>query len=70
MAGHRFLDRCNHLKKNDKEVVLLSGPKPLPEMMRASVQTLVFLCRPGLVATVYAVPGLRVADDESVSCSV
>lgn len=20
MAGHRFLDRCNHLKKNDKEV--------------------------------------------------
>lgn len=22
MAGHRFLDRCNHLKKNDKEEVL------------------------------------------------
>lgn len=21
MAGHRFLDRCNHLKKNDKEEV-------------------------------------------------
>lgn len=23
MAGHRFLDRCNHLKKNDKEEVLM-----------------------------------------------
>ncbi len=22
MAGHRFLDRCNHLKKNDKEEVV------------------------------------------------
>lgn len=21
MAGHRFLDRCNHLKKNEKEEV-------------------------------------------------
>lgn len=23
MAGHRFLDRCNHLKKNDKEEVFV-----------------------------------------------
>lgn len=22
MAGHRFLDRCNHLKKSDKEEVV------------------------------------------------
>ncbi|XP_030621877.1 myotubularin-related protein 10 isoform X2 [Chanos chanos] len=26
MAGHRFLDRCNHLKKNDKEELLNQYP--------------------------------------------
>ncbi|CAB1339413.1 unnamed protein product [Coregonus sp. 'balchen'] len=26
MAGHRFLDRCNHLKKNDKEEIINQYP--------------------------------------------
>lgn len=34
MAGHRFLDRCNHLKKNEKEeVIFLAVNTPVPDLL-------------------------------------
>lgn len=75
MAGHRFLERCNHLKKNDKEEVLLLKYSR-HEVDEASYIFWNALLIPFFsvlfikVPTVHIVPGLRMADDEPVPCGI
>lgn len=71
MAGHRFLDRCNHLKKNDKEEVLIRrGEHTSPNKLICLDINLALFVVVALVPAVPALPGLRVAVDEPVSCCV
>lgn len=70
MAGHRFLDRCNHLKKNDKEEVLIRRGEHTSPNELICFDIYVVLVVVVLVPAVPALPGLRVAVDEPVPCCV
>lgn len=67
MAGHRFLERCNHLKKNDKEeVFFLNESCHFVDESFSETHFHLFI----KVPSVHIVPGLRVADDEPVPSGI
>lgn len=78
MAGHRFLDRCNHLKKSDKEEVVQLLSVRFQYLICSFIRgtymwsklILLFIFFLSTVSFVPAVPGLCVAAVESVPSSV
>lgn len=76
MAGHRFLERCNHLKKNDKEEVFFLNEschfvdESAHIFWNSLSYSLLFFVLFIKVPNVHIVPGLRVADDEPVPSGI